>query len=61
MHHAGKVKATGNKPNDRFMKLILQPTKLLKCLLRGMQIAMLLNQASVATAQSDLVMNGSSV
>ena len=61
MHHAGKVKATGNKPNDRFMKLILQPTKLLKCLLRGMQIAMLLNLASVATAQSDLVMNGSSV
>ena len=60
-HHAGKVKATGNKPNDRFMKLILQPTKLLKCLLRGMQIAMLLNLASVATAQSDLVMNGSSV
>ncbi|MDC1514381.1 TonB family protein, partial [Porticoccaceae bacterium] len=48
-------------PNDRFMKLILQPTKLLKCLLRGMQIAMLLNLASVATAQSDLVMNGSSV
>jgi len=61
MHDAGKVKATGNKPNDRFMKLILQPTKLLKCLLRGMQIAMLLNLASVATAQSDLVMNGSSV
>ena len=60
-HDAGKVKATGNKPNDRFMKLILQPTKLLMCLLRGMQIAMLLNLASVATAQSDLVMNGSSV
>lgn len=60
-HDAGKVKATGNKPNDRFMKLMLQPTKLLKCLLRGMQIAMFLNLASVATAQSDLVMNGSSV
>ena len=58
---AGEVKTTGNKPNDRFMELILQPTKWLKCLLVGVQIATALSLASVATAQSDLVMNGSSV
>jgi len=60
-HNAEKVKAIYNKPNNRFMKLILQPAKWLKCLLRGVQIATALSLASVATAQSNLVMNGSSV
>jgi protein TonB len=60
-HNAEKVKAIYNKPNNRFMKLILQPAKWLKCLLRGVQIATALSLASVATAQSNLVMDGSSV
>ena len=50
-----------NQPHKWFMRSILQRTRALKCLLRGMQIITALSLGSVAAAQSDLVMNGSSV
>jgi protein TonB len=50
-----------NKPNKRFMKLILQPTRALKFLFRVMQFIISLTLASTAATQPDLVMNGSSV
>ena len=50
-----------NQPHKWFMRSILQRTRAFKCLLRGMQIITALSLGSVAAAQSDLVMNGSSV
>ncbi len=50
-----------NQPHKWFMRSILQRTRALKCLLRGMQIITALSLGSVAAAQSDLVINGSSV
>ena len=50
-----------NQPHKWFMRSILQRTRALKCLLRGMQIITALSLGSVAAAQSDLVMNGSSL
>jgi len=52
---------TDSKPHERFMRLILEPSRALKCLLRGMQLIIALSLASVAAGQSDLIMNGSSV
>lgn len=58
---AVKAQPIDNKPHKRPIKLTLQPTKLLTCLLRGMQIIIALSLASVSSAQAELIMNGSSI
>tara|TARA_B110000090_G_C13342335_1_gene431593 strand:+ start:1147 stop:1488 length:342 start_codon:yes stop_codon:yes gene_type:complete len=56
---AGQV--IGNRLLKRFMQLMLVSATALRPLLRGLQIIIGLTLASTAAAQTDLLMNGSSV